>query len=81
MILDVNPFLIELLGYRARPLIGKKVWELGSFKDIVANQAILRGIAAGRNTSATKTCRWKRATGGGSRWSSSATCIKPVKKE
>ena len=39
MVLDVNPFLIELLGYSREAFLGKKVWELGFFKDIVANQA------------------------------------------
>ena len=39
MIVDVNPFLIELLGFSREQFLGKKVWELGFFKDIVANQA------------------------------------------
>jgi PAS domain S-box-containing protein len=39
MVMDVNPFLIELLGYSREAFLGKKVWELGFFKDIVANQA------------------------------------------
>jgi PAS domain S-box-containing protein len=39
MIVDVNPFLVELLGFSREAFLGKKVWELGSFKDIVANQA------------------------------------------
>ena len=39
MVVDVNPFLIELLGYSREAFLGKKVWELGFFKDIVANQA------------------------------------------
>jgi len=39
MVVDVNPFLVELLGYSRDVLLGKKLWELGSFKDIVANQA------------------------------------------
>src|ERR1019366_3863012 len=38
MIVDVNPFLVELLGFSREAFLGKKVWELGSFKDIVANQ-------------------------------------------
>jgi PAS domain S-box-containing protein len=36
---DVNPFLVELLGYTREQFIGKRLWELGSLKDIVANQA------------------------------------------
>jgi PAS domain S-box-containing protein len=36
---DVNPFLIELLGFSHDELVGKPIWELGPFKDIVSNQA------------------------------------------
>jgi PAS domain S-box-containing protein len=39
MVVDVNPFLIELLGFSHEHFLGKKLWELGFFKDIVANQA------------------------------------------
>ena len=35
---DANPFLIELLGYSHRELLGKKMWEVGAFSDIVENQ-------------------------------------------
>ena len=38
MVMDVNPFLIELLGFTHEEFLGKKIWELGVFKDIVANQ-------------------------------------------
>jgi PAS domain S-box-containing protein len=38
MILDVNPFMIELLGYSHEVFLGKKVWELGFFKDLIANE-------------------------------------------
>ncbi len=38
MILDVNPFLIDLLGYSKEQFIEKAIWEIGFFKDIVANQ-------------------------------------------
>ncbi|MBK8418753.1 MAG: PAS domain S-box protein [Anaerolineales bacterium] len=38
MIKDVNPFLIELLGYSREQFIDRELWELGFFKDIVANQ-------------------------------------------
>jgi len=36
-ITDVNPFLIEMLGYSKEQFIEKAVWEIGFFKDIVAN--------------------------------------------
>jgi PAS domain S-box-containing protein len=38
MITDANPFLIQMLGYSLAQLQGKKIWEIGQFKDIVANQ-------------------------------------------
>lgn len=38
MIVDANPFLIEMLNSSHEIFVGKKVWELGFFKDIVANQ-------------------------------------------
>ncbi len=38
-VVDVNPFLVELLGFSQEQVLGKKVWELGLFKDIVADQA------------------------------------------
>ncbi|MBM2815221.1 MAG: signal transduction histidine kinase [Ignavibacteria bacterium] len=37
MIIDVNPFLIELLGYSKEEFIEKEIWEIGFFKDIVEN--------------------------------------------
>lgn len=37
-ILDVNPFLIELLGYSREQFIEKAIWEIGFFKDIAANR-------------------------------------------
>jgi len=36
-IMDVNQFLIELLGYSREQFIEKAIWEIGFFKDIVAN--------------------------------------------
>jgi two-component system, cell cycle sensor histidine kinase and response regulator CckA len=38
MIVDVNPFLVELLGFSRAAFLDKKVWELGFFKDLIANQ-------------------------------------------
>ncbi len=37
-IIDVNPFLIELLGYSKEKFIEKEIWEIGFFKDIAANK-------------------------------------------
>ncbi|MDP3462246.1 MAG: PAS domain S-box protein [Bacteroidales bacterium] len=37
-IIDVNPFLIELLRYPKEFFLGKHLWEIGLFKDIVENE-------------------------------------------
>ncbi len=37
-IVDVNPFLIDLLGYSEEQFSGKEIWEIGLFKDIAANK-------------------------------------------
>jgi two-component system CheB/CheR fusion protein len=37
-ITDVNPFLIELLGYSKEQFLEKAIWEIGFLKDIVANK-------------------------------------------
>ena len=38
VVVDVNPFLTELLGFSHADFLGKKVWDLGFFKDLIANQ-------------------------------------------
>jgi len=38
-IVDVNPFLLEMLGYSLEELLGKKLWEIGTFRDIEASKA------------------------------------------
>ncbi len=38
-ILEVNPFLIELLGYSHEEYVGKMLWEIGPFRDTALNQA------------------------------------------
>jgi PAS domain S-box-containing protein len=37
-IVDVNPYLIEMLGFSKAELTGKELWEIGVFKDIVASK-------------------------------------------
>lgn len=37
-IADVNPFLIEMLGYSKEMLLGKKLWEIGLSKDIATSK-------------------------------------------
>ena len=38
-ITDANPFIGEILGYSPHDLIGKRLWEIGAFFDIVASKA------------------------------------------
>ena len=38
MVTDVNPYLLELLGYSRTEVLRKKVWELGFLADVVANE-------------------------------------------
>jgi PAS domain S-box-containing protein len=40
-IFDVNPFLIEMLGYSHEVFSGKRLWEIGAFRDIEASKAAL----------------------------------------
>lgn len=35
---DVNPFLVGLLGYPRDEFIGRKLWEVGPFKDVAASK-------------------------------------------
>ncbi len=35
-ITDVNPFLVDLLGYSEKEIVGKKLWEIGPFLDRAA---------------------------------------------
>ncbi len=37
-IIDVNPFLINLLGYTKEKFLEKDIWEIGFFRDIAANK-------------------------------------------
>jgi PAS domain S-box-containing protein len=43
-IVDVNPFLVELLGFSRDGMVGKTVGELSPFKDVVANRAMLERL-------------------------------------
>ena len=38
MVVDVNPFLIDLLDFSHEAFLGKAIWELGVFKDLVASE-------------------------------------------
>ncbi len=37
-VVDVNPFLLQLLGYSYDQMYGQYIWELGVFKDIAASK-------------------------------------------
>ncbi len=43
-ITDVNPFLIDMLGYTHGELMGKKLWEIGAFNDIQISRAAFRKL-------------------------------------
>jgi len=45
-IIDVNPFLLDLLDYPFESMIGLRLWEIGQFKDIAANQAAFEALQA-----------------------------------
>ncbi|PIQ84338.1 MAG: hypothetical protein COV75_02800 [Candidatus Omnitrophica bacterium CG11_big_fil_rev_8_21_14_0_20_63_9] len=38
LIIDVNPFLVEMLGYAPKEILGKHLWEIGPFKDIARSK-------------------------------------------
>jgi PAS domain S-box-containing protein len=40
-ITDVNPFMLELLGFEREYFLGKELWEIGIFRDKAANQAAM----------------------------------------
>src|SRR5512141_3027562 len=43
-ITDANPFLQELLGYSHAELLGKRLWEIGPFRDIKASRGAFRRL-------------------------------------
>ena len=43
-VVDVNPFLLALLGYSFDAVVGKHLWELGAFKDIAASKESFRTL-------------------------------------
>jgi PAS domain S-box-containing protein len=43
-ITDVNPFMLELLGYPRAHFIGKELWEIGIFHDKEANLQAIRDL-------------------------------------
>ena len=43
-ILDVNPFLIEMLGYSKEEFLRKKLWEIGAFEDTETSKIAFREL-------------------------------------
>jgi diguanylate cyclase (GGDEF)-like protein/PAS domain S-box-containing protein len=41
---DVNPFLIHLLGYSHQEFLGKKIWEVGPFANIVQSKDMFKEL-------------------------------------
>ena len=48
-ITDVNPFLMEMLGYSRAELLGKKLWDIGLFKDIAASKSAFQTLRQERH--------------------------------
>ncbi len=43
-VVDVNPFLLQLLGYSYDAICGQYIWELGVFKDIAASKGAFKAL-------------------------------------
>jgi PAS domain S-box-containing protein len=43
-ITEANPYLVDLLGYSHDELVGKKLWEIGPFKDIEASRSAFQEL-------------------------------------
>lgn len=44
LIVDVNPFMVQLLDYSREEYIGKALWDIGVFKDIDVSKAAFREL-------------------------------------
>ena len=43
-IIDANPFLLDLLNYHFREVVGLKLWQIGQFKDIAASKEAFKKL-------------------------------------
>ena len=43
-VVDVNPFLLDLLGYSYNELFGQYLWEIGPFHDIAASKTAFKSL-------------------------------------
>ena len=47
-ITDVNPFLLEMLGYSYQEMVGRRLWEIGAFKDVEASRVAFKELQTQR---------------------------------
>jgi len=76
-ITDVNPFLVAMLGYSHGEFLGKRLWEIGPFKDVPESRRAFLELQR-KNSSATKTCLWRPRMEEPSRWNLSAMSIRSI---
>jgi PAS domain S-box-containing protein len=43
-VVDVNPFLLQLLGYPYGTLCGKCIWEIGLFRDLAVSKDVFKTL-------------------------------------
>src|ERR1044071_6930432 len=55
-IIDVNPFLLDLLDYPFESIIGRQLWEGGLFEGVAADRVALQKLQT-KNISAMRTAR------------------------
>jgi PAS domain S-box-containing protein len=46
-IIDANPFMVQMLGYSHRELVGKELFEVGMLKDAAETREMLRNLEGG----------------------------------
>lgn len=47
-ITDVNPFLLEMLGYSHQEMVGRRLWEIGAFQDVDASRNAFKELQTER---------------------------------
>lgn len=71
-IVDVNPFLLDLLDYPFESIIGLELWQIGLFDDILQTRRLSHACKL-TISSATRITRYGARTGKRSKSNSSAT--------
>ena len=67
MIEDVNPYLIEMLGYSYDEFIKERLWEVGAFLDFKANLECLK-LCNTKNLSVMIIYRFEQKLGSSFKW-------------